>query len=169
MSRHIAQTTRQQKPGLTYDLSQSLHFIRKTMDPSRLLTETQPTASTSKPKRKSDAGDEDYADISKPAAKKPRASTGKTKVAHDQFSEAKSIVQQIMASPDGFVAGPDVRAQLIAVAKYAAALQVGEAQGAAGTKIVKEKSEEELEELAEKLRRTVRSQIKKQLVVSPRD
>lgn len=132
----------------------------------RFLVETQPSSSASKGKRKSDAADlsddgDDYVEEvpKKPAAKKPRASTG-GRAAKDIHTEAKSLVRTIVESPEKF------DAQLVAIAKYAAALEMGETAGAPGTTIVKEKSDAQLHELADKLRKTLRSQVKKQMVVS---
>lgn len=132
----------------------------------RFLTDTQPSSFSAK--RKSDAAaaagsdDEDYVDAPKPAAKKPRASTGRSQAAQkDVHAEAKRLVHQLTTSPDSVDTEDDLRGKLLVVAKYAAALETGQTQSASGTKIVKEKTASELEDLAEKLRKTVRSQIKK--------
>ncbi|KAG9045683.1 hypothetical protein FS837_005838, partial [Tulasnella sp. UAMH 9824] len=126
-------------------------------------------SSASKPaaKRKSDASigaDDDYAPASKPAAKKPRASKAKAVVA--PHAQAKQLVQAIVTTPNGFTVPSDqatMRTQLFLIAQYASALSVGDAAGAAGTRIVKAMSEDELEAAATKLAKAALSQIKKQM------
>lgn len=112
--------------------------------------------------------DDDYVDVKKPAAKKSRASGGGKKAIVDPHAQAKQLVQSILGGPATFPVPLDevaTRAQLLSLAQYASALAAGEVAGAEGTRIVKAKSVDEVAELAEKLRRTVRSQIQKQMVV----
>ncbi|KIO28259.1 hypothetical protein M407DRAFT_243065 [Tulasnella calospora MUT 4182] len=130
------------------------------------------STSKSAAKRKSDASigndDDDYAPVSKPATKKPRAS--KAKAVADPHAQAKQLVQAIITNPNGFVVPSDqaaMRAQLVLIAQYASALSVGDAAGAAGTRIVKAMSEDELEAAAAKLAKAALSQIRKQMVWKP--
>ncbi len=136
------------------------------------LAETQ----TKVTKRKSDAAakddEDDYVETAKPAAKKPRASkAGNSKAKADPFSHAKQLVQAIITAPQEFPLPADAsttRSQLITLAEYAVALTKGEAAGAEGTRIIKAKSEEEIDALADKVRKVVLAGIRKQMTVSPR-
>lgn len=123
-------------------------------------------------KRKSDAEDSsneesDYVPSPKPIAKKPRTSKGRSvptkPVPH---VAAKRLVQEIVANPDTFTLTDDTRPQMVALAKYAAALESGDTEGAFGTRIIKGKTEEETEELAEALRKKTRIRIKQVMLVS---
>ncbi|KAG8908732.1 hypothetical protein FRB99_002970 [Tulasnella sp. 403] len=98
------------------------------------------------PKRKSNAdeSDDDYSDVPAPAPvqKKPRASKSKK----DPFASARELLHDIIANPTSYES-PDHN-QLMMIAEYASALETGQTQGGAGTRIVKEKSPEELMDMA---------------------
>ncbi|KAG8923852.1 hypothetical protein FRC03_005934 [Tulasnella sp. 419] len=113
-------------------------------------------------KRQSDADvDDDYAE-SAPKPKKPRTST--TSKSKDPHEQAKTIVKTIINSPENFqvpTAEDDIRQHLLVLAQYAVSLQSGEGV------TPKQKSPEEIESAAIRLRDTVSKQIKKQMVWKP--
>lgn len=88
------------------------------------------------------------------------------KTQKEPHANAKVLVRSIIRSPETFDLGNDPRAQLLAIAKYAAALEVVEAQSALETTAVNRSSDAQLQELVETLRRTVKSQIQNMMVVS---
>lgn len=130
------------------------------------------------PKRKSigeDDSESDYAPeapststaapTAAPAAKKPRAS--KKAAPPDPHAGVKALVKSIASSPTDFplpATLEDARAKMVQLAEYAVVLEASLA--ATGGAVVKVKTAGELDDMAEKLSRTVCSQIKKQMIVS---
>ena len=119
-------------------------------------------------KRKSDAAldDEDEDDFQPPPAKK-RASKGKAK--EDPHAEVKELAQDIIENPHLYpesVSLENTREQLVMLANYIALLEGSLAAAAnSSSRASKFSSPEELEKLAEKLRKQVSSQIRKQMTV----